>query len=936
MYTPTRDDLVNVIKLLHNNGVEVSNSKAAYAELKQYEANPSFCVLLSVIFGADSNPVADSVLPVDWTHYRQLAGITLKNNLAAARHALGEDAVKEAARHGLQALRNPPDARLSRTAAQIVVKVVALTSFEWWASNGLGDLPSILLNELLPAGELKTLSALYCLQYLMEDLPKQIGASSEHIILKVSQLILTSSTPLTTRKAGFRMCFNIYEQASLLDWNVDTFSPLQEGLSKASYFFSNVCTSLLESSCGGDSALMILVLRSCVFLLDYFDYFSQITPQDSQRYVAFWINNPAQIICSHQNGSDGNRELIAAAIDLISTVIDLYDRNGGETVLRFLVAGIPSLIPTLAPALVQHSLLSNEEVADIMDSDDYRVRDTTAVSFAVKGGTKDISQDDSLDEDAAAMTLRSSALKCIDVLSAFSSDATFKSLIDRIQALWSSSDWRAREAGIVLVGTIANGCTFELRGVLQSLVSQLIGFIKNPSEHVCVVSIAEWSLSRLSDSIVATCPTAMNTIIPLLSSRLQSTSKRVQITTVSALNSIHAVLENYGQLGLLGPHLSSLLESVCSCLPVYSTNNLAVLVDLLSKLIPFLDNAAAAEKLSGVIQAERESRATQFESSYIALYVHGEPNALLNKDVFSLDRVTIAFLAAYPNNELATSNLTTWNGVLADVMSRNVTDDADLIFNTLLICGAYITSVSTSVLAQWVKATSWALPTTTMHFLNSTDVYEIKAAAVTLLSALIQVLGPDALPPGAHDSLLNKAMQELGEADDPQWKEISVRLITLITSKYPDELSTVARDALGAANGALRSDVFGESAYHFVQMAFDLCYVLESFPGFVAYLRIDTIAQLMATTENSQKKSDATIHLFRAFTQGPPEVFRNYLPAVMKVVYSWQQAASNYPETRETIQLFFRRANEVCPDLLQSILQGLPESFRSMIVSCYQ
>jgi hypothetical protein len=935
MYTPTRDDLVSVIKLLHNNGVEVLNSKAAYAELKQYEANPSFCVLLSVVFGAEVNPVADLPLPVDWAQYRQLAGITLKNNLISARHALGEDAVREAARQGLQALRNPPDARLSRTAAQIVVKVIALTSFEWWSGNGLGDLPSILLNELLSAGGLKTLSALYCLQYLMEDLPKQIGASSEHIIVKASQLALSSTTPLAIRKAGFRMCFNIYEQASLLDWNVETFSPLQEGLSKASYFFSNVCSSLLESSCDGDAAFMILVLRSCLFLLDYFDFFPQITPEDNRRYVTFWINNSAQIICNEQ-GNDCNQELIAAAIDLLSTTVDLYDRNGGETVLRLLVGGIPALIPTLVPALVRHSLLSNEEVANITDTDDYRIRDATAVRFAVKGEAKDISQDDTLDEDAAAMTLRSSALKCIDVLSSFSSDATFNSLIGRIQALWNSSDWRAREAGIVLLGTISSGCTSELRGYLQSLVSQLLEFIKDLSAHVCVVSIAEWTLSRLGDSIVASFPGAMSTIIPLLSSRLQSTSKRIQLATVSALNTIYSVLESYGQLKLLEPHLPTLLESICSCLPVYSANNLAVLVGLLKNLIPLVDNRAAAEKISEVIQTERQSRAMQFEESYVALYIRGEPNALLNKDIFSLDHATIALLAGHPNNDLATANLTTWNGVLGDIVSREVKDDADLVFNTLFTCSSYIMSVSTTALAQWLRTTSWALPTAAMHFLSSTDVYEIKAAAVALLSALIKVLGSDALPSGARDSLLAKAAQELSEAEDPQWKELSVRLITLIMSKYPGELSVAARDALGTANGALRSDVYGESAYHFAQMAFDLCNVLGTLPNLVLYYQVDTIAQLMTATENSQAKSDATIQLLQALLQAPPEVFRNHLPAVMKVVYSWQQAAVNYPGTWETIQLFLHRANEVCPDVFQSILQTLPPTFRNMIVSFYQ
>ncbi|KAG5465579.1 hypothetical protein CUR178_00286 [Leishmania enriettii] len=936
MYTPTNSDLVSVIQLLHNNGVEVSNSKAAYAELKQYESNPAFCILLSAVFGADENPVADIVLPVAWAQYRQLAGITLKNNLASARHALGEDAVKEAARFALKSLKSPPDTRIARTSAQVVVKVTALTSLGWWTTSGVGDLPSILLNDLLPGGDLKTLAALYCLQYLMEDVPKQIGESSEHIILRVSQLAVSQSVPLAIRKAAFRMCFNIYEQASLLDWNVDTLSPLQMGLSKASHSLSSVCTSLLECSCGEDSAFVILVLRTCSFLLDYFDFFGQMSPNEMQRYRNWWITNSAQLICRGQNSTSGNQELVSAAIDLISTTVDLYDRNGGEGAIAFLVSDVQQLIFSLAPALVKYALLSPEEVANIMDTDDYRIRDSTAVSFEVKGGTKDISEEDTMDDDAAAMTLRSSALKFVDVLSTFSSDATYQAFIGPIQHLWSSSEWREREAGIVLVGTIANGCSQELSTMLGSLVEQFLQFISNQSEHVCVVSIAEWSLSRLSETILNSSPQTMDRIIPLLSSRLQSPSKRIQITSVSALNVIYGVLENYGSTTVIMPHLPLLLESVCTCLPVYSTTNLSLLVDFLSKLMPLLGDRTTAERLSSLLQSERASRASLFEQSYTAMYIREEPNALLDKDIFSLDRAMIAFISVYPNNEVAIANLSTWSAVLAEIKSRNVTDDADLVFNTLLICGAYINSVSTAILAEWLKSTSWALPASAAHFLTTSQTQEVKAAGITILCGLLRAVGAGALPTGLHDTLMRWAANEVSEAEDPQFKEHVVRLIGKTTSCYSGQLSTVAAEALEAANTALRSDVFGDSAYYFSAMVFDLCGILGAIPSYAAFFRIDTMSQLMAQAENTVDKSEATIYLFQALVQLPADVFSGILSSAIKIVYSWQHAAVNYPGTKEAIQLFLFHARKTCPSIFQSTLEGLPAAFRNMLVSFYQ
>ncbi|KAK7199993.1 transportin2-like protein [Novymonas esmeraldas] len=936
MYAPTSSDLVTVIELLHNNGVEVSNSRAAYTELKKYESNPSFCVLLSAVFGAAANPVAGMALPVPWVQYRQLAGLTLKNNLASARHELGEHAVREAARFALVSLVDPPDTRIARTSAQVVVKVTALTSLEWWVSSGLGDLSQILLHDLLPSGELRTISALYCLQYLMEDLPKVMGAHSEHIIVRVSQLALSQDASMTIRKAAFRMCFNIYEQASLLDWNVESFSPLQEGLTRASLSFANVCTSLLESSCGEDTVFMILVLRSCSFLLDYFDLFGPLSSTDKQRFSHWWITNSARIVCSQEIAANGKLELVAAAIDLISAAVELFDRNGGETALSVLVAGVPQLISSLVPALARYALLSDEEVANIMDTDNYLIRDTTAVSFEVGGGTKDISEDNMMDDDAAAMTLRSSALKFVDVLSSFSSDATYAALSAPIQHLWGGSNWREREAGIVLVGTIASGCARELSTVLEALAGQILAFISDQNEHVCVVSIAAWSLSRLAESILNTSPRMMDSVLPLLGSRLQSTSKRIQISSVSALNTIYGVLESYSCTAAILPHLPTLLESVSTCLPVYSTTNLSLLVDLLSKLIPLLRDKAAAEELFSLLQRERAIRASSFERTYEAMYIREEPNVLLDKDIFSLDRAIIAFVATYPDSDVAVASLSTWSNVLADIRSRNITDDADLVFNTLLICSAYTSSVSTDVLGGWLRSTSWALPTTAGHLLAASRRQEVKMAAITILCALLRPLGSSALPTGLHDFLLQWAAREVGEVEDPQLKEYIVRLISQATSHYPGQLSAEATTALTAANAALRSDVFGDSAHYFATMAFDLCDVLGALPNYAACFRTDIMSQLMAQSENSLAKSEATIQLCQAAVRLPADAFSNIFPFAVKVVYSWQQASPNYPGTKEAIQSFLFHAAGTCPSVFQSTLQGLPAAFRGMLVSLYQ
>ncbi|EPY20142.1 transportin2-like protein [Strigomonas culicis] len=929
-YVPTSDDLVNVIQLLHDNGIVVGNSKAAYEQLKVYESNPSFCILLSKVFDAQQCPVPNLPLTVPWIQYRLLAGLTLKNNIEKAKHALGEPAVREAAQCALQCLKSAVDVKLSRVSAQIIVKVTTLTSFEWWVATGLGDLANILLNELLSAGGLKTLGALFSLQYLMEDMPKQVGEASGSIITRVSQLAVAADTPHDLKKASFRMCFNIFEQSSLLEWNFDNLSPLQRGLVSSSWHLACVCTTLIEQSCNNDIAFMSLVLRTCSFLLDYFDYFVQLDHAAQQKLGLNWIVKPIDIIGGTRNDSSETRELLSASIELLTFVVDINEREVGEGHMAFFASIVESNIERLLRSLVLFSPLSEEEVANIVTSDDYLIRDSVGVR---NEGGKDIGEDAMLDDEETAMTLRRSALKCISSLCVLTSSKASTVMLEVIQAFWNSSEWRDREAGAVLIGTIASGCGSELEPYLPTICEQLIHLSKNASENICVSSISFWSLSQLYDMILATSPPTFHVIISTITSRVQSTSKRIQLTACSALNTAFMSFHDHSDATPLMQHCSEILHAACGCLSVYNTRNLSCLIQLLCHCILYLDDVNKLHHLVALLKDERGRRAQLFEETYTKVYISNEANALIDKDVFSLDTAILVIQAKCPDFDYCMQSLNMWNAVLADAISRDAKDDADLlsgIFNASL---GYCKSIPSSKLKEWVVSTSWSLPTAGYTALINYESTSVRRAVVNFLNSLIQILGSEAFPTGMHDAVLSTIPNFMEEEDDSQMKQLYVQLICFTVVYSPSQPNDVALKALSAANSALRLDVYGDSSVFFSQMAFHLCRSLEMYPQLAQGLNVATIAELISRSEHSFEKSEATVRLCNAMYSASS--LESFIPAFLNLVISWNEIAFSFPGTVEAMKLIMRRLTTEWQQQTNALVSNFPPPIRSMILSMY-
>ncbi|CBH15842.1 hypothetical protein, conserved [Trypanosoma brucei gambiense DAL972] len=931
-YSITSGDVVKVLHLLRDNGVNVHNSKKAYEELQRYQSDSTFFVLLSYLFGAETCPV-DIDLGGNWVQYRRLAGITLKNNLERCKLALGEAAIREAAGCSLAVLVNPTDVRIARVAAQIVVKITVLTSFSWWEECGLGNLPNTLLNDLLMAGEVKTFSALYTLQYLVEDLPEEVGLASKDIIERVAVLVLDPNAQWGVRKAAFRMCSNMYEQAQSLDWNVESLSPLQIGLTSGSRTFTNLCCLLSEQNCGGDVELKIQVFRSCGVMLDYLEYFTPMPESDMARFIKCWSRDTICTSVSAGIVTEHDVQLKISAIDLLTLTMEMYDKMGGEGYICALIQPLIESLPSLVSALVTYVPMTREDVENILSEDDCSMRDPAAVDFHLNEQKYDISEDSALDDNHGTATLRSTALRCIDALCVLSSKQTFPHLIEKVKALWDG-EWQYKEAAIVLVGAMANGCYDEIGDTLPAVVEQLISAVLSPSENIFVVSMSLWSLSRVLEWTYAQDDSTISKIINAFASRLQSRSKRVRHAAVTAINTAFMTAHTMGTTEKVTGDLPSLIEMVISCLPFYNDGNLFILCDLAMHLAALSEDQNTVALLSAAFRANRIERTKGFETTYVAYYINETPNVFVDKDVFSVDRAIIGMLTRFPDPAVSLELLDAWSVVLRDIIERNIRDDISLLLNVLFIAANCANVTPSSSLAGWCSRTQGCIAVLAFQLFNPSEELAVQVAAVTLLHRLLKNAGTCAFPQGIVEELLGKLTSSVITAGDLQNKLEFVYLIMLMVKSYSHESPNGVFCAFKAAVDVLRSDAFSESQLLFSQMAFAVCSALEAVPGLVVHARPDVITRIITECENAYDKSVATIHLVNVLL-AVEDVARDILPDVMRLVYSWRQSACNFPGTHESIKLLLSFYSNKHSSLLREQLGLVDSNIREMVISSY-
>ncbi len=939
---PSQSDLAAVVGLLHNNGVAVANGKAAYEALEQHRGSPLFCVALSRLFGSAVPPAPLPAGAADWAVYRQLAGLTLKNNVELAQQQLGESAIATAARSSLDVLQTGGAAVLVRTAAQIITKVTAIAGLGWW--DTLGGSPGYLASLLIgghslmeSSSPMQILGALYCVQYLLEDVPKQIGESSAVIVERVVNSVVVTHANQTVRKVAFRVACHPYELGAVLDWNVDVLSPLQVGLCNAAVHLARA-TSFIISSDSQDPVVATLALRAALLLIDYLDYFVPLMSGDEfQKLCVFWVSTAMACV----QRPNGDRECAAAGADFLAQVADVFDRTGGEGVICGLAGVLQQGLATLLPALVEHAVMADEEVESIVETDHYSKRDASAVQVRHHGQAH-IEEDQTLGEDEAALTVRRSCAACISSCCKLAPEAAFPVVLQVASVGWSHADWRRREVGLLVFGAAVDGCYALMEQSLPTVASQMTQLVTRQDEHICVVSMVMWVLGKTGSWLMTSAPSdTLSMVVQSCCSRLASESKRIQLAASTALNAIYSAGHSTGSVAKLQPLLPGVTQTIHTCLPVYHTSSLMQLCILALNILPTLRSDEEVAALVTPFRADREVRMGRFVASYTACYVQCDPAALVDKDVFQCDQVVIAGMMRCPQAGAALPALQLWADLMADVAVRKVFDDADLIYQAMYTVCNYLKVCDTASLTSWNRSTGSALASSTCRILFEAKHAIVRSAGLMLLFNLVDLLAGESLPEPSVPMCLQMAGRFAEEAESPDAYSDAARLAVAILTAFPGQVEA-SLGAVQAVAQKLRSDAFDSSLLYYASTAFQLCKGMRAVPRLAAVVPLCVVLDLLRQSPNDDAKASATVGLAHGLAAGAaagqasalmsPDVVHE----ILRLGFSWQQSAKDFEGVFDALGSMLHGAKAVGLQTMSAVLQGLPDDFRRQFLETYQ
>lgn len=194
-------------------------------------------------------------------------------------------------------------------------------------------------------------------------------------------------------------------------------------------------------------------------------------------------------------------------------------------------------------------------------------------------------------EEDIVWNLRKSAAAGLDMLSGFLGDDILPILLPAVQESLNQSDWQSREAAILALGAVSNGCHTGLRDHVETIVSAVTPGLTDARPMVRCISC--WTLTRYSRQIYGR---AMESDSNILNLTVNGIVERIvqdlnKIVQISACGSMASMIEEDPKL--IDPYMPFICNALCHGLQNYGKKSLRALYDTISVL------ALVDTKLSG-------------------------------------------------------------------------------------------------------------------------------------------------------------------------------------------------------------------------------------------------------------------------------------------------------------------------------------------------
>lgn len=251
-----------------------------------------------------------------------------------------------------------------------------------------------------------------------------------------------------------------------------------------------------------------------------------------------------------------------------------------ENLREFLPRLIPILLSNMVYADDDESLVDAEEDGSLPDRD----QDIKPRFHSSRFHGSDNAEDDD-DDIVNVWNLRKCSAAALDILSNVFGDEILPTLMPIVQAKLSATGdaaWKEREAAVLALGAIAEGCINGLYPHLSEIVTFLIPLLDD--KFPLIRSISCWTISRFSKFIVEGIGhqqgyEQFDKVLMGLLRRILDTNKRVQEAACSAF----ATLEEEAAEEL-APRLEIILQHLMCAFGKYQRRNLRIVYDAIGTL----------------------------------------------------------------------------------------------------------------------------------------------------------------------------------------------------------------------------------------------------------------------------------------------------------------------------------------------------------------
>jgi len=319
--------------------------------------------------------------------------------------------------------------------------------------------------------------------------------------------------------------------------------------------------------------------------------------EDHKSVLAAHLRNVIQFMV---NGSQDQDEEVAKEATEFWTVLADSTNNDQEAFNVF-----KEFLPTIIPMLLKNMAYSIHD--DVDEGDDETVpdkpEDLRPRNYHGKdGGDGDAGDDDDDDdedddddgddEDVSIWNLRKCSAAGLDTISNTYHDDILQIVLPLVKQMLVDPNWRYREAGILALGAISEGCRLGMEPFLDELFPFLFQCLKDTQP--LVRSITCWTLGRYTSWVVDKREPAkyLEPLMTELLQRVLDTNKKVQDAACSAF----ATLEEEAQ-GELIPYLGPIVQNLMFAFGKYQAKNLNILYDTIGTLADSVGRAMANKEL---------------------------------------------------------------------------------------------------------------------------------------------------------------------------------------------------------------------------------------------------------------------------------------------------------------------------------------------------